>query len=85
MCWALSALPILDVLIIAVGFVIRAYAGGVAIDVAGHPWLVLCTLSLALFLGFAKRESERVALGSGGGRDAARRVGACTMRKRLPT
>ena len=59
----LKRVAILDVLILAVGFVLRAYAGGVAIDVWVSPWLVLCTLTLALFLGFAKRESERVALG----------------------
>ena len=60
----LKRVAILDVLILAVGFVIRAYAGGVAIDVWVSPWLILCTLTLALFLGFAKRESERVALGA---------------------
>ena len=59
----LKRVAILDVLIIAVGFVLRAWAGGVAIDVWVSPRLVLCTLTLALFLGFAKRESERVALG----------------------
>jgi 4-hydroxybenzoate polyprenyltransferase len=60
----LKRIAVLDVLILAVGFVIRAYAGGVAIHVWVSPWLVLCTLTLALFLGFAKRESERVALGA---------------------
>jgi 4-hydroxybenzoate polyprenyltransferase len=59
----LKRVAVLDVLILAVGFVIRAYAGAVAIDVWVSPWLILCTLTLALFLGFAKRESERVALG----------------------
>jgi 4-hydroxybenzoate polyprenyltransferase len=60
----LKRVAILDVLILSVGFVLRAYAGGVAIDVWVSPWLILCTLTLALFLGFAKRESERVALGA---------------------
>jgi len=59
----LKRVAILDVLLIAVGFVIRAYAGGVAVHVWVSPWLVLCTLTLALFLGFAKRESERAGLG----------------------
>jgi 4-hydroxybenzoate polyprenyltransferase len=59
----LKRLAVLDVLLLAIGFVIRAYAGGVAIDVWVSPWLILCTLTLALFLGFAKRESERVVLG----------------------
>lgn len=61
----LKRVAILDVLIIASGFVLRAYAGGVAIHVEVSHWLLLCTLALALFLGFAKRESERVALGEG--------------------
>ncbi len=60
----LKRVAILDVLILAVGFVIRAYAGGVAIDVVVSHWLLLCTLTLSLFLGFAKREGERVALGA---------------------
>jgi 4-hydroxybenzoate polyprenyltransferase len=59
----LRRVAILDVLVIASGFVIRAYAGGVAIHVEVSYWLLLCTLTLSLFLGFAKRESERVALG----------------------
>jgi len=61
----LKRVAILDVLIIASGFVLRAYAGGVAIDVTVSQWLLLCTLTLSLFLGFAKRESERAALGAG--------------------
>ena len=59
----LRRVAILDVLIIASGFVIRAYAGGVAIHVEVSYWLLLCTLTLSLFLGFAKRESERMVLG----------------------
>jgi len=59
----LKRVAILDVLVIASGFVIRAYAGGAAIHVEVSYWLLLCTLTLSLFLGFAKRESERVALG----------------------
>ncbi len=61
----LKRVAILDVLVIASGFVIRAMAGGEAVGVEVSHWLVLCTLTLSLFLGFAKRESERVALGDG--------------------
>jgi 4-hydroxybenzoate polyprenyltransferase len=61
--FALKRVAILDVLLIASGFVLRAYAGGVALDVEVSHWLLLCTLTLSLFLGFAKREAERVALG----------------------
>lgn len=55
----------LDVMAIAGGFVIRAYAGGVAIDVPVSPWLLLCTGVLALFLGLAKRRGELVGLTEG--------------------
>jgi 4-hydroxybenzoate polyprenyltransferase len=61
--FGLKRVAILDVILLAAGFVLRAYAGGVAIDVPVSPWLVLCTLTLALFLGFAKREGERQAMG----------------------
>ncbi|MFL5320509.1 MAG: decaprenyl-phosphate phosphoribosyltransferase [Myxococcaceae bacterium] len=54
----LKHLVILDVLLIAVGFVLRVIAGGVAISEPTTNWLYLCTLLLALFLGFAKRRHE---------------------------
>jgi 4-hydroxybenzoate polyprenyltransferase len=66
--FGLKRVAILDVLLLAVGFVIRAYAGGVAIDVPVTAWLALCTLTLALFLGFAKREGERLSLGAAAAR-----------------
>jgi 4-hydroxybenzoate polyprenyltransferase len=49
---------IVDVVIIALGFVIRVVGGGVAISVPVSNWLYLCTLLLAVFLGFAKRRHE---------------------------
>ena len=49
---------ILDVMSIASGFVIRAGAGGVVIDVPVSPWLMICTFLLMLFVGFAKRRHE---------------------------
>ena len=51
-------LVILDVMLIATGFIWRAVAGAVAIDVAISPWLLICTAFLALFLGFNKRRAE---------------------------
>lgn len=54
----LKRLVILDVMAIAMGFVLRVIGGGVAIDVPVSNWLFLCTLLLAVFLGFAKRRHE---------------------------
>jgi 4-hydroxybenzoate polyprenyltransferase len=53
---------IVDVVVIALGFVLRVVSGGVAIDVPVSNWLYLCTLLLAFFLGFAKRRSELASL-----------------------
>lgn len=49
---------IIDVFLIASGFIIRAVAGAVALSVAISPWLFLVTFLLALFLAFGKRRYE---------------------------
>jgi len=53
---------ILDVITLAMGFVLRAIGGAVAIDVPFSNWLLLLMLLLALFLGLSKRRSELVSL-----------------------
>lgn len=60
-------LIIVDVLAISTGFVIRAAAGALAIDVFVSPWLIICTFLLALFLALEKRWHEVATLGSNAG------------------
>lgn len=58
----LKHLVILDVFSIAAGFVLRVVAGAVVIDVMMSHWLLICTMLLALFIGFSKRRHELVNL-----------------------
>jgi 4-hydroxybenzoate polyprenyltransferase len=62
---SLKHLVILDVLTLASGFVLRAVAGAVAIDVPFSNWLLLVTLLAALFIGLSKRRAELVSLADG--------------------
>ena len=59
----LKRIVIVDIMVISGGFVLRAAAGAVVIDVTISPWLYICTSLGALFLGFAKRLSELVVAG----------------------
>jgi 4-hydroxybenzoate polyprenyltransferase len=61
----LKHVVILDVLTIAVGFVLRAVAGAVAVDVPISHWLYLVTILGALFLALSKRRHELVLLADG--------------------
>ena len=56
----LKQIPILDVFIIAIGFVLRVFAGGVNAHIYISTWIVLMTFLLALFLAFAKRRDDVV-------------------------
>jgi 4-hydroxybenzoate polyprenyltransferase len=58
----LKHVVIIDVMCIALGFVIRAVAGAVLIGVEISAWLVVCTTLLALFMGFGKRRHELLLL-----------------------
>ncbi len=61
---ALKHVVILDVMILAFGYTLRAVAGAVVIDVEISHWLLICSLLLALFLGFCKRRQELTSLDS---------------------
>lgn len=55
---ALKNIAIIDILIIAMGFIIRVYSGAVVIDAHLSVWFLLCTISVALFLAAGKRRAE---------------------------
>ena len=59
-CIKLKQIAIVDVFIIAVGFVLRLLVGGFATDIYLSHWIVLMTFLLALFLAFAKRRDDVV-------------------------
>lgn len=61
----LKHIVIIDVLTIAVGFVLRVAAGAVAVAVPMSHWLLVCTILLALFLGLSKRRHELTLLADG--------------------
>lgn len=60
----LKRVALLDVFVVAAGFVLRVISGGVVIHVEVSPWLIVCTTLLALFLALSKRRHELVLLGN---------------------
>jgi 4-hydroxybenzoate polyprenyltransferase len=56
--WRLKHVPVVDVSIIASGFMLRLLAGTVAVGIPPSRWLLLTGLFIALFLGFSKRKAE---------------------------
>lgn len=71
--FALKKVVLIDVFVIAVGFILRILAGGYAIDVKISSWLIMTTLFIAIFLGIAKRRSEFVQM-EGSSSETARKV-----------
>lgn len=55
---ALKRQPVIDIFVIAVGFVLRVFAGGTAIGVPVSSWMFITTLCLALYLAAVKRRQE---------------------------
>jgi 4-hydroxybenzoate polyprenyltransferase len=68
LCYSLGLkhVVLLDVFIIAAGFMLRILAGTTGIGIVPSQWLLLCGLMLSLFLGFAKRRAELYAVSGGG-------------------
>lgn len=58
--------PVVDIFTIAIGFVLRVYAGAMAIHVEVSTWMFVTTLCLALFLASIKRKKELTGSGSAG-------------------
>lgn len=58
----LKEIVIIDIMVISLGFVLRAMAGALAIGVYVSPWLIICAFLLALFLALGKRRHELVLL-----------------------
>ena len=56
--WRLKQVAVVDVCIIAAGFMLRLLAGTVAVGIPPSRWLLLTGIFLALFLGFSKRRAE---------------------------
>ena len=54
----LKKLPILDVFIISIGFVVRLFVGGLSGSVVLSHWIIIITFLLALFLAFSKRKND---------------------------
>ena len=59
----LKEVVILDIFCVSSGFFLRVIAGGVAVNVAISNWLIICTISIAMFLTLGKRRSELTLLG----------------------
>lgn len=56
--FGLKNISILDIIILAIGFVLRVKAGGVATEVAMSEWLMIMVFLLALFMAIAKRRDD---------------------------
>jgi 4-hydroxybenzoate polyprenyltransferase len=65
----LKTVVIIDVIVVAMGFLLRILAGTLGVGIAPSPWLLMCGLMLTLLLGFGKRRAELVSVNPGAGRE----------------
>jgi 4-hydroxybenzoate polyprenyltransferase len=63
----IKQIVILDIMFIASGFVLRILAGTTLAGVNPSDWLIICTITLSLFLGFSKRRNELILMGENAG------------------
>ena len=70
----LKNIVVLDVFIIAAGFMLRIFAGTWGVDIVPSYWLLLCGLQLTVFLGFAKRRAELMASDGSASNGASQRA-----------
>ncbi len=63
--WLLKRIVLLDVFVVAAGFLLRVIGGAVVIHVEFSSWLIVCTTFVALFLALSKRRHELLVLGEG--------------------
>lgn len=68
-CVWLKKQVLLDVFSIALGFVLRVLAGCAALSLVPSNWILVCTFTLAIFLGFGKRRMEIACLTDGQGKE----------------
>lgn len=55
---------IVDVMVVALGFVLRAWAGALAVGIEASLWFIACVFTLCLFMGFGKRRCEIAMIGN---------------------
>jgi 4-hydroxybenzoate polyprenyltransferase len=60
----LKEVPILDIFCVSAGFFLRVIGGGIAVNVSISNWLIICTISIAMFLTLGKRRSELTFMGA---------------------
>ncbi len=64
--FVLKCVPVVDIFTIAIGFVLRVYAGAIALAVPVSNWMLITTLCLALYLAAVKRRQELIQSGTNG-------------------